>query len=157
MKIHLLIKIIIIYSSFCIFATLKSFAQDTKNQANESDGSKKSQSYTININKINPSNFYKEAVIQALDKSTAKKTILNIKVDQEEKFDNIAIKVHRCWQAPLQQTPESKALIEVIEKIKYSYEVQENNLFFGWIFASSPSVSGLEHPIYDLTLLNCKN
>ncbi len=113
------------------------------------------QSYVIDHSKINPSNFYKKAIIQALDKSTARKSDLSIAVGSERKFDNILIKIHKCWKAPLQQAPESKALIQVIEEIKYSYETKTNNLFFGWIFASTPSISGLEHPIYDLTLINC--
>jgi len=139
-----------------IFTTFASEPEELSDTTND-EAPKKQQSYTLDSSKINPSNFYKSAVIQALDKSTARKKIIKINVGSEKKFDNILIKIHKCWQAPLQQTPESKALIEVIEEIKYSYEVQKSNLFFGWMLASAPSISGLEHPIYDLTLLECSN
>jgi hypothetical protein len=42
-------------------------------------------------------------------------------------------------------------LLEVAE----IYQDTKKLIFFGWLFASSPSVSSLEHPIYDLVALNC--
>ena len=75
----------------------------------------------------------------------------------EIKFGNIIIKLHKCWQAPLSQIPESKALIEVNEKNNNSYSKEAKNIFLGWMFASSPSISSLQHPIYDITILKCIN
>lgn len=115
------------------------------------------QSYILENDKINPSHFYNSAIIQALDKSTATKSILKINIGSQKKFGNIIIKLHRCWQAPLSQTPESKALIEVIEEVRQNYNVKQEKIFSGWMFASTPSISSLEHPIYDLTILECSN
>lgn len=118
---------------------------------------KNKDSYVLSNDKINPSHFYPKAVIQALDKSTANRSIITTNIGTIKKFGNIKIKVHKCWQAPLSQTPESKALIEVIEEVKHAYKISSNVIFSGWMFASTPSISSLEHPIYDLTLLECKN
>lgn len=115
------------------------------------------QSYILENDKINPSHFYNSAIIQALDKSTATKSILKINIGSQKKFGNILIKLHRCWQAPLSQTPESKALIEVLEEVRQNYSVKQERIFIGWMFASTPSISSLEHPIYDLTILECTN
>jgi hypothetical protein len=41
--------------------------------------------------------------------------------------------------------------------IQSEEKLQEKRIFYGWMFSSSPSVSSLEHPIYDITALNCKN
>ena len=93
----------------------------------------------------------KTATIQALNKITAKTSLLNIKIGDKVDFGQISIIAHKCWKAPLDQKPESKLLLEVIE----NNEDLEKRIFYGWIFASSPSISGLEHPIYDLTALDC--
>jgi hypothetical protein len=93
------------------------------------------------------------AIIQGLNKITAKTSSFQIKIGETIQFGQIAITAHKCWQAPLDQTPESKILIEVFE----NKDSEKNRIFYGWIFASSPSISALEHPIYDLTAINCKN
>jgi len=103
------------------------------------------------------SGFLNIAVIQALNKITATTSDLEIKIGEKTKFGTIRIIAHKCWQSPLDQKPESKILLEVFETNKEDGEIVENRIFYGWMFASSPSISGLEHPIYDLTAISCKN
>ena len=110
-------------------------------------------------NNLDSSRFYNVAIIQVLDKTTAKSSILEIETDKEVEFGSLKIIAHKCWQAPLDQKPESKVLLELFEAT-YNQEKQEQlhkRIFYGWMFASSPSISGLENPIYDITVLNCKN
>lgn len=97
------------------------------------------------------------AEVQILDKTTAKASVVDLKIGEEINFDSLVIIAHKCWQAPLDQRPESKILLEVSEKTTDKDGEKEERVFYGWIFASSPSISGLEHPIYDITALNCKN
>lgn len=99
------------------------------------------------------SNFYNTAVVQNLNKTTAKTSILEMKIGDVIRFGQIQIIAHKCWQAPLDQRPENKILLEVLE----NKEGKNIRIFYGWMFSSSPSISGLEHPIYDLTAINCKN
>jgi hypothetical protein len=108
----------------------------------------------LTIDKIDPSRFYNVAVIQGLNKTTAKTSVLEMRIGDKIHFGQISIIAHKCWQAPLDQKPESKILLEVFENKNGE---SENRIFYGWMFASSPSLSGLEHPIYDLTALSCKN
>lgn len=100
------------------------------------------------------------AQLQILNKTTAKSSIIEVKIGEEVIFGGISIKVRKCWQAPLDQRPESKILIDVAEVGDGDGDIeiedpQENRIFYGWIFASSPSLSGLEHPIYDITAISC--
>tara|TARA_Y100000389_G_C17470886_1_gene530638 strand:- start:3702 stop:4043 length:342 start_codon:yes stop_codon:yes gene_type:complete len=111
----------------------------------------------VDYDKIDPTHFYNSTLLQLLDKSTATTKVVELSIDNEIKFGNIMIKLHKCWQAPLSQIPESKALIEVNEKNNNSYSKEVKNIFLGWMFASSPSISSLQHPIYDITILKCIN
>ena len=114
-------------------------------------------SYMVDYDKIDPTHFYNSTLLQLLDKSTATKKVVDLSIDNEIKFGNIMLKLHKCWQAPLSKIPESKALIEVNEKNNNSYSKEVKNIFLGWMFASSPSISSLQHPIYDITILKCIN
>ena len=104
------------------------------------------------------SRFNNSAIVQALNKTTAKTSILTLKVGEKTSFGSLKIIAHKCWQSPLEQKPENKILLEIFEFRNESEEkTQEKRIFYGWMFSSSPSISSLEHPIYDITALNCKN
>jgi hypothetical protein len=113
---------------------------------------KEQQGYTIN--KADPSRFNNVAIIQGLNKITAKTSILEIRVGDTLKFGKLTITIHKCWQSPLDQKPESKVLMDVYES---NGNENKARIFYGWMFASSPSISALEHPIYDITVVGCKN
>lgn len=139
----------------CTFFALVFFSSTSLAQelAQNSD-----QGYKLTVDKIDPSRFYNIAVVQGLNKTTAKTSILEMRIGDKIKFGQISIIAHKCWQASLDQKPESKILLEVFEnKAGENGEQKETRIFYGWMFASSPSISGLEHPIYDLTALSCKN
>jgi hypothetical protein len=103
------------------------------------------------------SRFNNSAIVQALNKTTAKTSILTLKVGEKTSFGSLKIIAHKCWQSPLEQKPENKILLEISEFRNESEEkTQEKRIFYGWMFSSSPSISSLEHPIYDITALNCK-
>ena len=117
------------------------FAEDSLNQ-------------TIIDDKIDSARLYSIATIQILNKTTAKTSILKLNLGEKTKFGQLTIIARKCWQASLDQKPESKILLEVFED---QAEKEMKRIFYGWMFASSPSLSGLENPIYDITALNCKN
>lgn len=116
------------------------------------------QELKMTVDKVDPLRFYNYAVIQALNKTTAKTSILEMRIGDKIRFGQISMIAHKCWQASLDQKPESKILLEVFEnKNDASDQESEKRIFYGWMFASSPSVSGLENPIYDLTAVSCRN
>ncbi len=103
-----------------------------------------------------PSRFFNKATIQVLNKTNAKSEIFEIDVNKKTTIGSLKLTIHKCWQAPLEQRPESKMLVEVSENNSLEKNAQEKRIFYGWMFASSPSISSLEHPIYDIVAINCK-
>lgn len=118
------------------------------------------QTNTLNLEEDDnndSSRFSNYAIVQALNKTTAKTSILELKVGEKFIFGSIKIIPHRCWQSPLDQKPENKILLEIFEsKTDSDDKIVEKRIFYGWMFSSSPSISGLEHPIYDIIAINCK-
>lgn len=148
------IKIIAIISLFFCGIPLISNSQNIEERTQEEILSTiENKSTNLNFDKINPNNFLNIAEIQIIDKNNAKSKNLEIKIGETLEFGNISIKIHKCWQAPLDQKPDSRILMEIFEQDK---DENQKVIFYGWMFASSPSVSDLEHRIYDIKALNCK-
>ncbi len=95
----------------------------------------------------------KRATIRALEKITARITDLDIDVGNTTRFKSLMITVRTCYKRPPEETPETTAFLEVIEQ-KPSGEIEP--IFTGWMFASSPGLSALEHPVYDVWIMDCK-
>ena len=95
------------------------------------------------------------AHLQALDKITARISTVEAPVGASRFFGTLEIIVNRCASHPPEKPPENVAFITVHDR---GYNGLEPKLIFsGWVFSSSPAVSALEHPVYDLTLLACTN
>ncbi len=151
------IKIIAIISLFFCSVSLISNAQNIEeNNQEENISTIANKSTNLNFDKT-ANNFLNIAKIQIIDKNNAKSKDVEIKVGETLEFNNISIKIHKCWQAPLDQKPDSKILMEIFEQEQNEDEDKNKKvIFYGWMFASSPSVSDLEHRIYDIKALNCK-
>ncbi len=68
------------------------------------------------------------------------------------RFGTLEIVAHRCWKSEPEDRPENAALIEISE-LKPGETPQR--IFLGWMLSSSPGLSGLEHAVYDITVLSC--
>jgi hypothetical protein len=98
-------------------------------------------------------NTYGGVLLQGLNKVTARASKLEILLGEYVRFGKIEIEVLKCWQSPPEDLPETAALLRVTD-----YKSEEPVLMFqGWMFASSPALSSLEHPVYDLRILSCVN
>jgi hypothetical protein len=93
------------------------------------------------------------AVLQALDKITAHISTIEAPVGQASTFDQLLILPRACRKRPLEDTPESAVFLEIDE---LRPDEGEARIFTGWMFASSPALSALEDPVYDLRLVDCK-
>ena len=96
-------------------------------------------------------------VFQGLDKITARIKTFEIKVGVPKKFGILDIDLQKCvYSLPLDE-PESIAYIKVLDKSdKYSVTKDKLSIFEGWIFASSPALNAMEHPVYDVSLISCR-
>lgn len=92
--------------------------------------------------------------LQGLDKQTARVFIIDAPVGKPIEFGTLKIVVHHCEQSPLENRQESMAFVRITEQ-KPNVPVQ--NLFSGWMFASSPALSALDHSIYDVWITGCKD
>ncbi len=93
-------------------------------------------------------------VLGGLDKITARVSKFEATIDQPVRFGALEIVVRSCDRTPPEEPPESAAFLEIRE-IKADEQL-EIRLFSGWMFASSPALSALEHPIYDIWVLECR-
>jgi hypothetical protein len=100
-----------------------------------------------------PSNPMPVAVLQGLDKITARIYTFEAPVDQTIGFGTLKVTVKSCRKRPPEYPPESAAYLEVVEQRP---DQQPNALFQGWMFASSPGLNPLEHAVYDVWLIDCK-
>ena len=96
------------------------------------------------------------ATMQALDKVTARISTLSVPVGEARQFGTLEVTVQRCAFHPPEETPENAAFI-VIRDLGYDRAVVPAGVFSGWMFSSSPAISALEHPVYDITLLTCSD
>jgi hypothetical protein len=94
------------------------------------------------------------ALLQGLDKITARISKFEAEVGAPVRFGTLAIRIRDCQKNPPEETPESAAFVE-IDEIRPG-EDKARRLFSGWMFASSPALSALEHPVYDVNLLDCR-
>ena len=94
------------------------------------------------------------AEFQLLDKITARISTKSVPVGGGTEFGTLEIRVHYCAYRPPEEPPENVAFIMIFDN-GYAEQKPKKALFSGWMFASSPAISGLEHPVYDVILLSC--
>lgn len=94
------------------------------------------------------------AVLQGLDKITARISTFDAPIDEPVRFGSLEIVARTCHKTPPEEPPERAAFLEVTDIRPDSPEIR---LFTGWMFASSPAVSALEHPVYDVWVIDCRN
>ena len=93
------------------------------------------------------------ANFKLLDKISNKLIEKSIKVNESDFIETLNIQVISCFTEPPNEIPEDYVLIDV----KDNFHDKEISIYKGWMISSSPDVTPLEHPIYDLWLLGCSN
>ena len=93
------------------------------------------------------------AELSVLDKVSSKNIDIKIKVGEEVSFQNLNIKVLKCYNSKFDDDPEVTAYMQV-------KDITMNNndkvfVFNDWTFASSPSIRPFDHPVYDVWLKKC--
>ncbi len=91
------------------------------------------------------------ARLRVLDKITARTSAKEVKTGQATSFGPLKIVLRACRENPPTEAPESAAFLEITE----SGPKGDRAAFSGWMFASSPALSAMEHPVYDVWVLNC--
>ncbi|MDD2839739.1 MAG: DUF2155 domain-containing protein [Rickettsiales bacterium] len=138
--------IIIMYSFNCV-------AQEEISLQNQDDQQVKAeQQPLLKVKDIRNVNKTDVIVIEGLNKITAKSYRYSVKIGETVNFERITIQPLICWKSSPDQVSENKALLKVIET---SVNGNKKEIFYGWMFSSSPSASSMEHPMYDIRVVDC--
>ena len=95
----------------------------------------------------------KYASFKLLNKTTNKVSTKDILVSSKISWETLNIEVLYCGSTPPTEIPEDYVLIDVYDTINN----ESTNIYKGWMISSSPDVTPLENPIYDLWLVDCSN
>jgi hypothetical protein len=92
------------------------------------------------------------AMLQALDKITARVKRLPVKIGQAPTvFGTLSIQVMACRKSQPEDSPEAAAFLKITDTKSDPAQV----VFSGWMFASSPALSAMDHPVYDISVVDC--
>ncbi len=95
----------------------------------------------------------KYASIKLLNKTTNKVLKQDILVNSKVKWETLMIEVLYCASTPPTEIPEDYVLLDIYDLINE----EKINIYKGWMISSSPDVTPLENPVYDLWLVGCIN
>lgn len=97
------------------------------------------------------------AILQGLDKITARISPIYATLGLPTYFGSLEIVVRTCRETPPTEPPESAVFMEIRELPPNADRDREPEMLFsGWMFASSPAVSALEHAVYDVWVVDCE-
>jgi hypothetical protein len=92
------------------------------------------------------------AKMQAMDKITGRVNEIIVPVKSKVSYGDFSLVLRSCKKRPAEETPENFAFVDVVDK---SFGEDEYNIFRGWLVSSTPGINAIEHPIYDIWLLEC--
>jgi hypothetical protein len=92
------------------------------------------------------------AVFAALDKVTAKISKLEVPLNQTATFGSLKVTPRVCYTRAPTEPPKTTTFVEVDEKL---LDGKEKRIFTGWMFADSPGLNAVEHPVFDVWLTDC--
>ena len=93
------------------------------------------------------------AVFAGLDKITGRIISFEVAIDETVQFGSLQITPRVCFARPATEAPRTDAFAEVDE---VETDKKLRRIFTGWMFADSPGLHGIEHPVYDIWLTECK-
>ncbi|MEZ5817598.1 MAG: DUF2155 domain-containing protein [Hyphomicrobiaceae bacterium] len=93
-----------------------------------------------------------KAVFAALDKVTARISRLEAKLGETVRFGALKVTPRACYSRPPTEPPKTDAFVEIDEIL---LDGKEKRIFTGWMFAESPGLHALEHPVFDVWLTDC--
>jgi len=93
------------------------------------------------------------AVFSGLDKITGRIISFDVAISETVQFGALQVTPRVCYSRPPTETPNTDAFVEV-DEVTLQGEIKR--IFSGWMFAASPGLHAVEHPIYDVWITDCK-
>lgn len=94
----------------------------------------------------------KVAVFSALDKVTARISKIEVPLNETVQFGSLKVTPRVCYSRPATERPKTTSFVEVLE---VQLDGREEKVFSGWMFAESPGLNAVEHPVFDVWLSEC--
>jgi len=92
-------------------------------------------------------------VLRGLDKITGRPTNVFAPIGVPIDFATLTITARYCYSTPPSEPPETTAFVQITD---HRPDQPQKLVFSGWMHASSPSLNGLQHPLYDVWVISCK-
>ncbi len=93
------------------------------------------------------------AEFSGIDKITGRIITFDVYIDETVQFGALQVTPRVCYSRPVTQNPKTTSFLEVDE---ITLDRKIRRIFTGWMFADSPGLNAIEHPVYDIWLKNCK-
>jgi hypothetical protein len=93
-------------------------------------------------------------MLRGLDKITGRPTDITAPIGKPVHFATLTITARYCYSTPASETPETSAFVQIED---HRPDQEAKRIFSGWMYASSPGLNGMEHPLYDVWVINCSN
>lgn len=90
--------------------------------------------------------------LRALDKITGRASIITAPLNKPVQFATLSITARTCYSTPASETPETSAFLQIDD---HRPDQKERRVFSGWMYASSPGLNALQHPLYDVWVISC--
>lgn len=123
-----------------------------KEKSSENAGEKATEEPKESKPGENLSGGYTAVILEGLNKVTGHSSRIEALMGSTVRFGTLEIIARSCWQSAPEDQPENAALLEI-------YEIKQgeppDRIFLGWMYSSSPGLSSLEHPFYDITVIRC--
>lgn len=98
-------------------------------------------------------------ILRGLDKVTARTRDFEIGIGESEQFGSLEVQARYCRKRPPEEPPETFAFLEVFDRRTdgFGTELDGDKIFSGWMLGSNPALNPLEHPVYDVWVIDCRN
>ena len=94
------------------------------------------------------------AVFNGLDKITGITTTFEVEIGKQKQFGGLVVQPQVCYSRPVTEEPKTTSFVAVDE---IAADNTRKTIFSGWMFAESPGLNAVEHPIYDVWLTACRD
>ena len=88
--------------------------------------------------------------LRTMDKITGRVQKMTLEIGQQKKVGSLTVFVEKCLKKPPEETPENAVFLTVIDE-----DMSDTPVFHGWMFSSNPALSAMEHPVYDIWVVEC--
>ena len=92
------------------------------------------------------------AVLRTMDKITGRVQKITVGIGEQTKVGSLTVLVEKCLKKPPEEVPENSAFLTITDE-----DQPEKPVFYGWMISSNPALSAMEHPVYDIWVVECGN